>query len=313
MSAFDIKSDFLLIAGPTASGKSSLALDIAKKANGTIINADSMQVYRDLPVLTACPSEDDKAVVPHRLYQCLDGATRCSVALWLKLVREAVAESRSAGRLPILVGGTGMYLQAALHGISPIPDVSDAIQSQTQAELEEMGGALLKATLSKVDPILGEKLEAGDSQRLVRALSVYRQTGRSLSSWQTLPGEGQVAGKAICLALLPERQIVYDNIDNRFEQMLVNGGLEEVKALLTRHLAPSLPVMKALGVSALQDYLAGNHDLERAMYLAKRDSRHYAKRQMTWLRNNYIPQITIAEKYSKRNIDKIFSEILKFT
>ena len=178
MSAFDVTSDFLLIAGPTASGKSSLAIDIAKKANGTIINADSMQIYLDLPVLTACPSASDKAEVPHLLYQHLDGGMRCSVALWLELVRTAVAEARAKGRLPILVGGTGMYLQAALTGISPIPEVSDETQTSTQAELEAEGGASLKEKLSAVDPILGQRLEAGDSQRLVRALSVYRDTGR---------------------------------------------------------------------------------------------------------------------------------------
>lgn len=313
MSAFTMEKDYLLIAGPTASGKSSLALDLAKKANGTIINADSMQIYRDLPVLTACPPVADLTEVPHLLYQHLDGSRRCSVALWLTLVAEAVEQVRNAGRLPILVGGTGMYLQAALNGISPIPEVSSEVQAATQAELDASGGAYMKAALCDVDPILGERLEAGDSQRLVRALAVYRQTGTPLSTWQTLPGEGQITGNPICISLTPERQAIYDNIDSRFETMIAEGGLEEVRALLARQLDPSLPVMKALGVSALRDYLEGSHDFERAIYLAKRDSRHYAKRQMTWLRNNYIPQISITEKYLKRNLDKIFAEILKFS
>ena len=312
MSALNVETHFLLIAGPTASGKSSLALDLAKKLNGTIINADSMQIYRDLPVLTACPGPEDLDVAPHLLYQHLDGGERCSVGHWLKLAAEAVAKTRSEKRFPILVGGTGMYLNAAINGISPIPDVSQKVQDEVQDEHNRLGGSALKDKLTEVDPILGARLEAGDTQRLVRALAVFRQTGKPLSEWQTLPGEGQIIGKPISLSVLPDRQDVYDNINHRFENMVEAGALTEVEALLNRNLDPSLPVMKALGVSALRDFLSGKHDLERAVYLAKRDSRHYAKRQLTWIRNNYISQIKNEEKYSKRNIDKIFSEIVKF-
>lgn len=313
MSALNAETHFLVIAGPTASGKSSLALDLAKKLNGTIINSDSMQIYQDLPILTASPSADDMAEVPHRLYQHIDGRMRCSVGHWLSLASEIAEKERSAGRLPIFVGGTGMYLQAALNGISPIPDVSDEIQAKVVQEHKELGGAHIKNLLAEVDPILGERLEAADSQRLVRALAVYRQTNEPLSKWQQLPGKGQITGKSICLALLPDRALIYQNINDRFDIMMAGGAMAEVKALLERNLDPTLPVMKALGVSAMHDFLRGEHDIERAIYLAKRDSRHYAKRQMTWLRNNYIPQITINEKYLKRNLTNIFSNIMNFS
>lgn len=313
MSALLAETHFLIIAGPTASGKSSLALDLAERENGVVINADSMQIYRDLPVLTACPSNSDVARVPHRLYQHLDGAKRCSVGHWLGLAADAVAAARAEGKLPILVGGTGLYLHAALNGISPIPDVAPDIQAKTQRDLAELGGAKMKEMLQAVDPILGARIQAGDSQRLVRALAVHRQSGKPLSEWQTKAGEGQITGKPICLALMRDRTDIYSAIDARFDLMIEAGGLSEVEALLARGLDPSLPVMKALGVRPLQEYLQGTHDLERAIYLAKRDSRHYAKRQMTWLRNNYIPEILLSEEYSQRNLDEIVSKILKFT
>lgn len=303
----------LIIAGPTASGKSAVALMLAKKLNGAIINANSMQIYTDLPIVTACPSPADYAIVPHHLYQHIDGSVRCSVALWLKWAAQAVADVRAAGQVPILVGGTGMYLHAALHGISPIPEVSEAVHNQAQSDLDQHGGEAVKEMLTALDPILGDRLDAGDSQRLVRALGVVRETGTPLSTWQQLPGEGQIEGKAVTVAILPDRTDLYAAINARFGEMMETGGIAEVEQLLARKLDPSLPVMKALGVSAVAGYLQGDYDRAQAIYLAQRDSRHYAKRQMTWIRNNFIANITFNEKYSKRNSEKYFSEILKYT
>ena len=313
MSAISEDNKVLIIAGPTASGKSAVALMLAKKLNGAIINADSMQIYKDLPIVTACPSAADYAAAPHHLYQHMDGSVRCSVALWLKLAARAVAEVRAAGQMPILVGGTGMYLNAAIHGISPIPEVSDEVHQKAQSDLDTYGGAAVKEMLQSLDPVLADRLEAGDSQRLVRALGVARQTGTPLSSWQKLPGEGQIEGKIVTMAILPDRADVYAAIDRRFAQMMGEGGIAEVEQLLARQLDPSLPVMKALGVSAVAVYLRGEYNVEQAIYLAQRDSRHYAKRQMTWIRNNFIANISFKEKLSERNHEKYFSEILKYT
>ena len=300
-----------MICGPTAAGKSGLALALAEDWGGTVINADSMQLYRDLRVVTARPAADDEARAPHRLYGVVDGAQRASVAAWLDLLAVEMQDARQAGRLPIVVGGTGMYLQAACHGIAPIPEVPQDIHQACLDQLAADGGAAFRAALARLDPPTADRLFDGDSQRLVRAMGVVRATGRPISAWQADPHEGAVAGEAVRLAVMLPRGDIYDRIDRRFARMMESGAPEEVATLAGRGLDPSLPVMKALGVREIMAMQQGHITRSRAIELASRDSRHYAKRQMTWIRNNYHAQMTIESKFSKRITEEIFSILSK--
>lgn len=302
---------YLMISGPTAAGKSGLALALAELWGGTVINADSMQLYRDLQVVTARPDAQDEARAPHRLYGVVDGAERASVAAWLEMLAAEVAKARAAGSLPIVVGGTGMYLQAARDGIAPIPEVPRDIHQACLDELAASGGAAFRVDLARLDPQTAERLFDGDSQRLVRAMGVVRATGRPISAWQSDPHEGALAGEAIRLAVMPPREQTYDRIDQRFVSMMDQGAVEEVSALAARQLDAGLPVMKALGVREIIAMQEGQISRDRAIELASRDSRHYAKRQMTWIRNNFHAQKTIEEKYSERIAEEIFSILSK--
>ena len=300
---------YIMIAGPTASGKSELALDLATKIDGEIINADSMQLYADLSVLTARPPQADLDAAPHHLYGVLDAAHRASVVEWLRLAAEAMERVIQRGKMPIIVGGTGMYLDAAVKGIAPIPDVPVLVHDACSARFREIGGASFRAELAAYDPIIAERLDDGDSQRLIRAMGVVLASGAPLSQWQAATHQGALAGAPLKLAMLPPRNIIYQRIDSRFDMMLKNGVLEEVRALQARNLEPSLPAMKALGVKPLTEALGGVMSLERAAYLTKRDTRHYAKRQMTWLRNNYNTNYTLIKKLSESFYQKIYAFI----
>jgi len=302
---------YLMICGPTAAGKSGLALALAEAWGGTVINADSMQIYRDLRVVTARPDAEDEARAPHRLYGVVDGGERACVAAWLDLLAAEVEAARLAGRLPIVVGGTGMYLQAARHGIAPIPEVPPDIHQACLDEIAADGWAAFRTALARLDPQTAERLFDGDSQRLVRAMGVVRATGRPISAWQADPHEGAIAGEAARLAVMPPRADIYDRIDRRFAMMMETGAPEEVAALAGRGLDPSLPVMKALGVREIMAMQHGQITRSRAIELACRASRHYAKRQMTWIRNNYHTQMTIESKFSKRIMEGIFSILSK--
>ena len=303
------KASYIMIAGPTASGKSQLAVDLARKLDGEVINADSMQLYADLSVLTARPSAADMQDIPHHLYGVLDGAHRASVAEWLGLAAAAMATVRARGKMPIIIGGTGMYLDAAVNGIAPIPDVPQPVHNDCTALYEEIGGAAFRQRLAAHDPVVASRLADGDRQRLIRAMGVFTATETPLADWQAAAHEGALSGKVIKLAMLPARQSLYDRIDARFDLMLQQGAMDEVRRLLDRQLDPSLPLMKALGVTALKAVLDEVMTMDEASYIAKRDSRHYAKRQMTWLRNNYNAQITLNTKLSESLMENIFSLI----
>ena len=270
-----------------------------------------MQVYSDLCVLTARPSPADEARVEHRLYGEIDGALRFSAGMWLEAARTHIQAVREKGKWPILVGGTGFYLRAAEQGLSAIPDVPDAVRQRVVAEHRDKGGKAMLAQLSAFDPEIASRLEAGDSQRLIRAVEVYRHTGISLSAFQKQPPSGGLEGKALKITHLPAREVIYQRIETRLDEMMATTAQEEVRHLLARDLADDLPVMKALGVRPLRDHFEGKQSLEEAIYLAKRDTRHYAKRQMTWLRNNFITNLLNEELYSKRNFEEFFSKVLK--
>jgi tRNA dimethylallyltransferase len=311
MERFNKQRDYIIIAGPTAGGKSAYALALAEALDGIIINADSMQVYSDLSVLTARPSPADEARVEHCLYGEIDGAIRFSAGMWLEAARAHIQTVRKKGKWPILVGGTGFYLRAAEAGLSAIPDVPDATRQSVVAEHSEKGGQAMLAQLFAFDREIASRLEAGDSQRIIRAVEVYRHTGISLSTFQKQPPSGGLQGKALKITHLPAREIIYQRIETRLDEMMATTAQEEVCQLLARKLPDDLPVMKALGVRPLLDHFEGKQTLEEAIYLAKRDTRHYAKRQMTWFRNNFITNLLNKELYSKRNFEEFFSKILK--
>ena len=279
-------SKAVLIAGPTASGKSALALDLAQKHGGTVINTDSMQVYRDLHVLTARPTPEEEALMPHRLYGHVDAAVNFSAGSYVTDAALALGEARAQGRVPILVGGSGLYFKAITRGLSSVPPIPSEVRESVRARLERDGVAALHAELVRRDPVSAERLKPRDRTRIARALEVVEATGRSITDWHRdglpplLP-----QGEFVALFLAPEREQLYARIDARFDAMLKAGALDEVAALAARHLDPLLPAMKAHGVPALIRYLNGEITLQEAAEIGRADTRHYAKRQFTWFRH----------------------------
>jgi len=275
----------ILIAGPTASGKSGAALELAERLGGTAINADSMQVYRELAVLTARPTPEEMAIVPHRLYGTVPAANAYSVGRWLEDVTAAIAETRREGRVPILVGGTGLYFKALLEGLSPVPDIPPETRNFWREQSNALGAEGLYRALQSRDPVMAARLRPSDPHRVVRALEVIDATGVSLAEWQEAPGAPVLHGDtAQKLVIAPEREQLYAAIAARFDRMIDNGAVEEVRALVALALDPGLPTMRAHGVRELAAYLAGAMTLEEAVTKAKTESRRYAKRQMTWLK-----------------------------
>jgi tRNA dimethylallyltransferase len=276
----------VLIAGPTASGKSALALDLARASGGVVINTDSMQVYRDLRVLTARPTADEETAVPHRLYGHVDAAINFSAGAWVTDAAKMLDEARAQNRTPIFVGGSGLYFKALTRGLSAVPPIPPEIRDDVRARLERDGVEALHAELSRRDPVSAERLKVRDRTRIARALEVVEATGRSLTDWHR---EGLPPllppGEFIALFLSPEREALYARIDARFDAMVKAGALDEVAALAARHLDPLLPAMKAHGVPVLIRHLRGELSLEEAATIGRADTRHYAKRQFTWFRH----------------------------
>ena len=276
----------MLIAGPTASGKSALALRLARKTGGVIINTDSMQVYRDLSVLTARPTPEEEAEVPHRLYGHVDAAVNFSAGAWVADAGRVLAEVRAQNRLPIFVGGSGLYFKALTRGLSAVPPIPPEVREAVRARLDRDGVEALHAELARRDAASAERLKPRDRTRIARALEVIEATGRSLLDWHR---EGLPPllppGTFRALFLVPERDVLYARIDARFETMLENGALAEAAQLAARHLDPLLPAMKAHGVPALIRHLNGEITLAEASEIGRADTRHYAKRQFTWFRH----------------------------
>jgi len=303
----------LLVAGPTASGKSALALALAEALGGTVINADSMQVYRDLRVLTARPDEQALARAPHRLYGVLDAAEACSAARWQTLAEAEIAAARAAGRLPILAGGTGLYLRAWLQGLAALPPIPAAVRREARALYAEIGGARFRALLAAEDPEAASRLPAGDRQRLIRAFEVVRATGRPLADWQRAQPAAPPR-RAAAILLLPPRAPLVQSIDRRFAEMVRNGALEEVAALLARALPSDLPAMRAVGVPELASHLRGERTLAEAVALGQQATRQYAKRQMTWFRHQLaegpnLARLTLETQFSESLLPEIFAFI----
>ncbi|WP_316165984.1 MULTISPECIES: tRNA (adenosine(37)-N6)-dimethylallyltransferase MiaA [unclassified Bradyrhizobium] len=276
----------VLIAGPTASGKSALAMELAQKAGGVVINTDSMQVYRDLRVLTARPTCDEEATVPHRLYGHVDASVNYSAGHYVRDAAEILGEVQRAGRLPIFIGGTGLYFKALTSGLSAVPPVPDEVRDAVRLRLDRDGVEALHAELARRDPAAAARLNVRDRARVARALEVIEATGRPLADWHaeaTPPLLPEGSYRALFIA--PEREALYARIDARFDLMLERGAVQEVERLAARGLDPLLPAMKAHGVPALIRYIRGEITREEAAAIGKADTRHYAKRQFTWFRH----------------------------
>lgn len=279
-----------VIVGPTASGKSSYALSVAKDCNGVIINADSMQLYKDLPILTAHPSEEQKAECPHRLYGVFDGTDRSDAMRWVDMAKTEIQTCFDNGQTPILVGGTGFYIKALMEGLSPIPDIPQETRDFTTKLQDMIGNPGFHAMLSVKDPEIATKLDPHNTQRLIHAWEVLEATGKPLSYWQSLPKEGVPLNWTFeVIILMPERQKLYSSIEKRFDRMLAGSVMEEVRALNTRiengEVTDNANIVVALGFRALQDHHLGNKTLKEARDIGVIDTRRYAKRQCTWFKN----------------------------
>lgn len=272
-----------LIAGPTASGKSALALEMAARSGALIVNADSQQLYADLRVLTARPSPQDEAAAPHALYGVADAADAWSVGRWSRAVLDLLASEPD--RPVILVGGTGLYFTALTRGLADIPEIPDTVRAATQAAYDAEGEAVFRRRLSILDPRAEARIAAGDRQRLIRALAVARHTGRALSDWTADTTPPLAPGGWTGIVIEPERERLYAACDARVARMIDQGAVHEVRALLARRLDPALPAMKAVGVRELAAHLAGDLTLDAAADALRQATRNYAKRQLTWFRN----------------------------
>lgn len=309
----------IVIAGPTGSGKSALALSLAKRLNGVVINADSIQVYRDLPVLTAQPTEADRAEVDHRLYGFLASDRTCSAASWAKLAADEAARIVTEGRLPVFVGGTGLYLHALMQGLSPIPEISVDVRSATRALLAEIGSVAMHDRLRERDPATAARLHPHDRQRIARGWDLLEATGRGLADWQREPAVPYLDAKFCAFIALPEREGLYQACDRRFAMMIEQGALKEVERTLTQYKYENIAdgAGRALGFAELTRHLAHKGSLEEAVAAAQQSTRNYAKRQYTWFRNqnrggNIISPDAASMKFSERHTMEICQKIRNF-
>ena len=274
----------MLIAGPTASGKSALALRLAQAVGGEIVNADALQLYADLRLLTARPSPEEEALAPHHLFGVADAADGWSVGRWLRAANAVLNDIAARGRTAIVVGGTGLYFRALTQGLAPTPPVPQAAREAAGDEFDRLGEAAFRGRLAEPDPTAARRIAPGDRQRLIRAWAVWRATGRPLSDWQADAEGALPAGGWRAVALTPPREALYGRCDARLEAMLAAGVLEEVATLAARRLDPGLPALKAVGYREFAAHLRGESTLAEALAAARRETRRYAKRQMTWLR-----------------------------
>jgi len=275
----------VLIGGATASGKSAMALEMARTADGEIVNADSMQIYADLRVLTARPSAEQEAAAPHHLFGVADGGEVWSVGRWLRAAHGVLAEIAGRGRTAIVVGGTGLYLRALTGGLADIPPIPAELRAETKARFDHLGEEAFRRELAEVDPAAAARIARGDRQRLTRALEVHAATGKSLSQWQGEAAANSMRRDWRAFVIEPSRQELYGRCDARLVAMVKDGALDEVRRLMARDLAPANPILKALGVAPFAAHLRGDLTLAEALVQAQTDTRRYAKRQLTWFRH----------------------------
>jgi len=305
-----MKKTSIILYGPTASGKSALAMALARAFDGVVINADSMQVYADLRVLSARPSPEDEAAVPHRLYGVLDGMEVCSAMRWRDMALAEIRAAQAAGRLPILCGGTGFYIKALTEGLSQMPEIPSAIRDRIRSEVAAASGVSGWERLQALDPVAAARIEPMDLQRISRALEVHAATGRILTDWQSDPLMGAPEDQRfLTLTLNPPRSELVARCNARLENMAAAGALDEVQALLDRNLPADRPILRAVGVPEFAAYLAGDCDLATALDRAKMATRRYAKRQVTWMKNQIHSNFMTNEQFSESLEGKIFAFI----
>ena len=283
-----------LIAGPTASGKSALALTLAEATGGEIVNADSMQLYAGLRVITARPAPEETKRAPHHLFGMVDPGNGWSVGRWQRAANETIAAIQVRGRDAVVVGGTGLYFRALTHGLAEVPAIPAEVREAVGIQYAAMGEDAFRARLAEADPAAAGRIAPGDRQRLARAWEVYAATGVSLTDHQARAEGGLPAGSWSAAAIDPPRDALYDRCDTRLSAMVERGALDEVRALMARNLAPDLPAMKAVGVRERAAHLAGETSLEAAVAAAQQATRRYAKRQTTWMRGQMTdwPRLT---------------------
>lgn len=302
-------TNVVVIGGPTASGKSGLAVDLAVAMNGVVINGDSMQVYDGLPLLAAQPDADDLAKAPHKLYRSLAPDDPCSAARWRDMALAEIAAAHDAGKLPIVAGGTGFYLKTLMKGISPIPDIPAAVRERWNAQLADMGNRAFHALLADKDPVMAQRLAPGNSQRLVRAMEVLEHTGKSLAVWQEGAPEGTPDHlEFLFITLLPPRDRLYAQCNKRFDMMLAAGALDEAAGFTAAYPtqdAAAVPLKKALGYPELAACQNGEITLAEAKVKAAQSTRHYAKRQMTWFRNQLAADMVLTSNDAQPVIDAL--------
>lgn len=300
----------VVFAGPTASGKSAAALAAAREFGGVVINADSMQVYRELAILTARPDAAATAGAPHRLYGAVPARASCSAARWRQMALAEIDAAQAAGKLPILAGGTGLYLEVLTKGLAPVPEIPAAVRAEARRLIAAEGAAALHARLARIDPAAAAALRPSDRQRLVRAWEVMTATGKSLLEWRRAAAPAAADAPALLTFLfLPPRDELYAAGDRRFVAMIESGAIAEVKALLALGLGSDLPAMKAVGVREIAAYLRGEIDRMRMLALGRQATRRYAKRQYTWFRHRMPEAVVITEQYSKKFNEMIFKKI----
>ena len=300
-------SPVVVIGGPTASGKSALALDVARAFGGTVINADSMQLYAELSVLTARPAPEELAQAPHRLYGVLPAAVRGSAAAWRRMALDAINDALGQGWLPVVVGGTGLYLRALMQGLSDVPPVPEAIRHAGRERYAAIGGDAFRTELVARDPA-SAKLHAGDVTRLTRAWEVLEATGRPLTAWQVEAAEDAPPGLSFLVIVIdPPRDALYAACDRRFGWMMERGALEEVRHLDALGLDRGLPAMKALGVPELRAHLHGCLSLDEAVAKARQSTRNYAKRQVTWFRHQLAARPPRSAVHGCHTLDSLFA------
>ena len=279
----------ILIAGPTASGKSALAMALAERLGGSVVNADSMQIYDALRILTARPSLSDEARIPHVLYGHVQPQEAYSAGHYAKDAAHVIEGLRATDSLPVVVGGTGLYFKVLLEGLSPVPDIDPDIRNRWRSEANKISAESLHQTLARLDPVMAARLEPGDRQRIVRALEVFEHTGRSLAEWQQTGGTPVFnADEVLKLVVAPPRAVLHQRAEDRFEHMMTDGAIEEVEALTKMELDPGQPVLRALGVDPIQRWLRGEISQKDAVNQGQTETRQYIKRQTTWLKKNMM-------------------------
>lgn len=311
MSSEKRKNKCIVICGPTASGKSSLAITLARELGGEIINADSMQIYKELETLTSRPDRNDLEIVPHKLFGTREIINPCSVNIWNNLAQKSIENAVSRGRVPIVCGGTGMYIKYLSTQLATVPNIPVEVRLMAREKLMKLGNEKFYQELTKLDPQMEGLIPIGDSQRLIRAWEVFEVTRRSLFDWQAV--NASQTNLIVCnILLMPDREFLYASCDRRFLEFVDNGALNEAKTIRDLELDPTLPGMKALGLLQLIDYLEGKITFDVAIARAQQKTRNYAKRQMTWFRNQLDADYIDYSPHTGRHTSEIFRTVIKF-